>query len=342
MNTPGWSLLRLALRPGLLGLVGVSALGLIAFVGQALAFSALLPGPRGLLTVVLGLLPGVVAQALPVAVLLALVAASRAFAERGEWLGLGCAGASPAAALPPVLGVALGLALVTGALTHGLEPLGRREARRALVRAVDELRLQPGRAVHLGGTMFVARGGGEGSPADILLARGPWVATASSFELPGGGALRLREGEAVGLVEEGDPSTASERFAWRLRFAEAELRLDLPPGRVELVERSGQELRELRRRALERGEEHPAAARVLARRTVLPACLPALAALALPLGARSRRTGVAAVAVLLGYWAAMRLGDQLAEPLGVLAAAWLPFLGLVALGLVLWAGWRRP
>lgn len=337
-SAPGLHLLRLAARPALGAWLAVSSLGLLILLGQALAFAALSPPPGGILALGVGLVPGVLALSLPVGLFFGLVSASRAWAERGEWLALACAGAPARSVGGPVLALGLLLGLLHAGLTHGAEPRGRREARRILANAVSELRLFPGRPVVLGDTLLVA-GQAEGARlGEVLLAAGPVLTTARRAWMEGGGKIRLEEGEAMGLSE--DPANASGE-AWRLSFVSAELRLDLPASRVELIERSSGELIAQIERARSSGQDADAARRTLARRSVLPACVPLLALLALPLGARSTRPGLVAVGTVLSWWAALRVADQLTAEIGPLAAAWAPFFILaLALGLA-WASWRE-
>ncbi len=337
-SAPGLHLLRLSARPALGAGLAISSLGLLILLGQALAFAALAPGPAGVLALAAGLIPGVLALALPVGLFLGLVSAARSWAERGEWLALACSGAPARSVGGPVLALGLLMGAIQAGLTHGAEPLGRREARRTLAQAVGDLRLQPGRPVVLGDTLLVAGEADEDRLGDVLLAAGPVLTTARRAWMEGGGRIRLEDGEALGLSADPAHSTG---VAWRLSFARAQLRLDLPDSRVELIERSTGELVAQIARARLAGDQAVAARRTLARRSALPASVPLLALLALPLGARASRPGLVAVGTVLGWWAVLRVADQVSAQIGPLAAAWAPFFVLAAVVALAWASWRE-
>lgn len=335
-SAAGWYLLRLAAVPAVSASIAVGALLLLLLLGQSLALAPLSPGLPGIAQVGLGLIPGVLTVALPVGLLFGLISASRAWAERGEWLALACSGAPARRVVRPVLAVGVLTAIVLAGLTHVAEPLGRRQARRALSAAVDDLTVQPGRPVVLGETLLVARVVEGKRLGEVVVAAGAVLTTAREAQLLGDGQLLLQGGSAVGLSS--DPSAADPE-AWRLHFTSARLRLELPGTRVELIERSDSELLDLIARARQAGQQPDAARRTLARRSVLPAAIPVLALLALPLGARSRRPGLAAVSTVLAWWAVLRVADQLSPQMGPLVAAWSPFVLLGLLAAMAWWTW---
>ena len=311
----------------------VAVVGLLLAVGQALAVAAVAPGPAGVLRLALVMLPTVLGVALPVGVLFGGVSAARAWREGGDWQALASAGVGARATAGPMVAAGLAVALLGGLLTHGLEPLARRDARRTLAVAAGDLRLQPGRPLAVGETLVLAGTVRERDLGEVLVATGSTVVAARQGELQGEGRVGLSDGQAVQVRNEGGAG-------WTLHFARAELRLDVQAPRVELAERTDAELSALAGRL--EGEGQPATAQrlALARRTALPACVPLLALLAVPLGARGATPGAAATATVLGWWAVLRVSDQAATTWGHLPAAWAPAAALVLAAGLAWATWR--
>lgn len=333
-QTAGSTLLRETLAPAAAAMAAMVAAGLLLAVGRTLQQAPVAPDPVGLMGILLALLPSVLGLALPVAAFFGLLAAARSWREGGDWLALATAGFGARAVVPSVLLAGALLGLGQGLLTHWLEPLGRARVRRALVMAAGDLRLQPDRPALLGSTLVHARSVEGPELGEVFLAVGPTVIAARTGRLDPGGTLLLRDGQAL-------PPGAPAPDAWTLSFAEAELRLDLAPPRVELVERSHAELRQVIARIEAAGKDTTAASLVLARRSALPFCLPLLGLLALPLGARGAQPGLSATVTVIAWWVVLRLSDLAAPAVGPLLAAWLPVLSLALAAGVAWGSWRE-
>ncbi|MCK6502936.1 LptF/LptG family permease [Myxococcota bacterium] len=317
-----------------LATAGLAVVGLLVVLGQALAAAAVAPAPAGVLRLALGLSPVVLGIALPVGLLFGLVAAARSWREGGDWLALAASGGPARAAAGPVLVVGIVGGLAVALLSHGLEPLGRREAWRTLAVAAGDLRLQPGRPVVVGEALVLAGDVAGRELTDVRLAVGDAAVAARAGMLRGGGQVALEDGQARSLEVGG-------ARPWTLDFARAELRLDVMAPRVELADRTDAELRALVARQEAEGRDATAARLALARRSALPLALPLLALLALPLGARGLNPGPATVATVLAWWAVLRVSDQLAPAWGPAAAAAAPIVAL-ALGCgVAWGSWRE-
>lgn len=333
IGAAGRALVTEALRPLLAATCALAAVGLLLVLGQALATAAVTPGPAGALRLALGLLPVVTAIALPVGLLFGLVASARAWREGGDWRALATAGVGARAVVPAVLLYGLGLALIVAGLTHVLEPLGRTDARQTLARAAGDLRMQPGRPLAVGDALVHAQAVTGPLLGDVLIAGGRTAVAARTGLLGGAGIVSLTDGQAVSLGDDGAVS-------WRLDFLRAELRLDVQTPRVELTQRTDAELAALIGRLEVQGQPATAQRLALARRTALPASLPLLALLAVPLGARGARPGAAATLVVLGWWSVLRVADQAATSCGPLLAAWAPVLAVGVAAAIAWASWR--
>ena len=70
-------------RAGGLAALAVSGLGALLLAGQTLGQAAFIPGPDGVLVLVLGLVPAVLGVALPAGLLVGALAAGRSWAEAG-------------------------------------------------------------------------------------------------------------------------------------------------------------------------------------------------------------------------------------------------------------------
>lgn len=331
--TPGRALVGEALRPMLAAVGAVAGVGLLLALSQALGRASVAPGLLGALRMALGLLPSVLSVALPVGLLFGLVTASRAWREGGDWLALAASGVGARAVLPAVVGSGLLAGLFAVGLSHVLEPLGRRDLRQTLTRAAGDIGLQPDSPVAVGDALVVAQAVDGPHLGDVFIVGGQTAVAARSGLLTGGGTLSLRDGSAVAVGPQG-------QAAWRLEFARAELRLDIVPPRVELAERTDAELAELVARRTAAGGSAMPQALALLRRTALPACLPLLAVLAVPLGARGARPGLAATLTVLLWWSVLRIADQFAASLGASLAAWMPALALVVACGGAWLSWR--
>jgi len=310
-------------------LVGVAS---VIFAGQALALSPVVPGPEGGAMVLAGMAASAAAAALPVAVLVGVLGAARAWREGGEFLALGAAGRPGRALLVPTLAFGLGAGGLEALLTHVVEPAGRGLGARALHGAAADLRLRPAMATTLGPVILHADGVDGRELREVFVAAPGVVAVAARGLLEGQGALVLEDGSAR-ADGEGD---------WRVDFSRAEVSLLADGRRIELAERSTASLADLVGRMEARGRTADAERLALLKRSALPLTVPLLAVLGLALGARAgarMRPEVVATAVACGWWVVMRLCDQLAPQVGAATAASLPPLYVALAGLVAWLRW---
>lgn len=323
------ALLRESAAPGGLVVVGLVAIGVSLMAGQAVLQSGLVPGLAGLCMVIGGLLPSVLAVALPVGVLAGLVAAGQAWAERGDWLAMMSSGLSGRVLLPGLLAAGALCGVGEAGLAHVLEPAGRRLVREAMITAAGEVTLRPGQPAEVGGVLLHAARV-EGADLGGLFIATEGAAMSAVSGRVAGGVLSLTEGTAAGLTDD-----------WTMTFAEAQLALRPATPRMEHAERSTPSLTGLIMRM--EGEGRPAAVERLAlyKRTALPLSLPLLAVLALPLGVRGVRPAAAATAVTLSWWAVMRICDQTVGSTGPILAAAIPPAALALAAAVAWLTWRE-
>lgn len=322
-------------RSGVLATVGISGVGALLLVGQTLAQAALVPSARGLLAVSLGLLPAVVGVALPAGLLVGAIAAGRRWAEAGDALALQASGYGARRLLPAMLVLGALCGLLQAGLSHGLEPLGRAAARRALDGAAGDLALVAGQPVALGEALVVPGQARGGELSDLFVAADRVVVSAARGRLLAGGALELEQGSATRL-----PGGADDE-GWSLSFARATLPLTPRHRRVELVERSTADLYDLIGRMRANGRTASAEALALYKRSTLPLGAPLLALLGLPLGARGARPGPVTAITALCWWAAVRTCDQTVDALGAPLAAALPLILASVAAALAWLTWRE-
>lgn len=312
---------------------GLTALFLLVVLARTMSLAAATPGAGGVLALVVGLLPVALGTALPVGLLFGLATAARTWRLGGDWRALATAGRGTRSVVPGVLGLGLLAACLLAGIGQVAEPAGRRQVRVALTRAVGELHLRPSQPVMVGDALVVAEEVDGEALGGVVIASGPTALTARTGRLSGGGAVGLVEGEALQLGDDGAVTA-------RLQFTTATLRLDVEGPRQEIEELSASALRARVERMQAAGRDATAEALALHKRSSLPAGLPLLALLAVPLGARGGRPGAVSTAVVAGWWVVLRLSDQAAPGLGPLVAAWLPTVAVAAAAAVAWATWR--
>ncbi|MFH1469974.1 MAG: LptF/LptG family permease [Pseudomonadota bacterium] len=323
-------LLRGLLGPTGVALVLVAGAGLLLEAGAALAGAAVLPSPGVAGGLLLGLLPAVLELALPIAFLTGLVVALGRWHDDGTWIALRACGMGGHRLLRPATLCALAVALPLLLLSHGLAPAGRRAAASRLAQACSELTLPPGGFLPLGGaTLFRPPSGG------VVAAFGEGLLIAVEGGLTpraGGVLLRLGPGEAL-PAGPGGPV---------LRFESAHIPLALGTAtrRIELVERTDAELQALATRREAAGRDPGYARLILLKRSSMALAVLLLPGVALPLALRWGGRAMPVLGVALLLWSLVRLGDGLVAHLGAWSAAGLPLLGLAALSVTLWAGWR--
>ncbi len=327
-------LMREVSRAGLLASAGIAGVGALLVVGQTLVLASVLPGPSGLAVVALGLLPAVLGVALPAGLLVGCVAVGRRWAEAGDGVALQASGHGARRLVPPLLLLGVLVGLLQASLSHVVEPWGRAAVRRALDGASGELALVAGQPLYLGGVLIHAGAVDGQTLEDLFVAADRVVVSAARGRILPGGTLELVQGTAATLPDEAGGE------AYRLRFERATLPLDPRRRRVELIERSWSDLRDLIGRMQASGKRAAAETLALYKRTSLPLGAPLLALLGLPLGARGARPGPTAALTALIWWAVVRLCDQSVDALGPLLAAALPLCGAALAVALAWARWR--
>ena len=328
MRRIGLTFLSHALRPAAVTLVAVAAFGCLLMAAQVLVRAPVVPGPVGAARVVLGMLPVALAAAVPAAVLAGGVAAARSWALGGEWRALAVSGHGGRRLLP-ALGVAGALAgLGQAALTHQLDPAGRRAARAALLSAASDLGLRAGEPLVLPGGVLRARGVDGARWTGVFLAQDDVVVAAERGRVEDG-RLLLEVGTARDLGS-----------GWEATFDRADIPLRLPGRRFELAERSGASLRALLARKRASGEGAAYETLILYKRTTTALAVPMLLLLSVPLGRRGARPAPVALAVLVAWWVSIRVFDQAVGVVGPGLSASAPLLGLCGVGALLWLRWR--
>ena len=328
MRRIGLSFLSHALRPAAVALVAVTGFGCLLLAAQVLVRTPVVPGPAGAGRVALGMLPVALATGLPAAVLAGCVSAARSWRLGGEWLGIAVSGQGTRRLLPALLIAGAGAGLLQGALTHGLDPAGRRHARAALLSAASDLGLRSGEPLVLPGGVLRARDVRGGEWSGVFLAQGDVLLSAQRGRVRNG-RLVLEEGTAHDLES-----------GWSARFVRADIPLRLPGRRFELAERSLGSLRGLLERKRAAGEHAAYETLILYKRTTSALAVPLLLLLAVPLGSRRARPAPAALAVLVGWWLAIRVCDQAVAHMGPTMAAAAPLLGLAGVTALAWLRWR--
>ena len=319
------------LGAGLAGVLGLGAAALALLLLQGLGRTPLQPGLGALGTALVSLVPAAAELVLPVAALLGAAVVGARLAERNALLGLAASGVRLRRLLPSLLVVGFGFAGLLAVLSHEVAPRGRAAARTTLQGGAAALRLRPGQPAIVGREQVLVRAGAV-SPAgwsEVFVATSHLVATAQTGRLEGA-RLVLDDGEATPFPDR----------SWTLRFAQAEVPLSPPAGRVELEERSSGRLRDLVGRMQANGRAAHSESLALAKRFTLPAMVPLLVLIAFAAGARSGRPGAVVAGGATVWWVGLRVADKLPALVGVGWAAGLPVLVALALVWVLWRSWR--
>jgi lipopolysaccharide export LptBFGC system permease protein LptF len=312
--------------PALCGLLIASV---VLLTGQAVVQSEFVPSLSGLILIAVGFLPEMIAVFSPVALLFASVATGRLWMERGDLLALGAAGRSTQRLIPACCLAGFVIAAGVGLCTHVLGPLGRGMVRSAITQAVDDLQLRPGQPVPVGdGVLRVAKEQ-DRTVSGVFYAVGDVVMWAPKGQLGSDGEVVLERGQAMKLDE-----------SWKMEFEQAHTNLSPNRAGIHNFERSSPSLLGLIERMESRGVDASKERLVLYKRTVLPLSVPVLALLGLPLGARFRRPAWLTVGVVLGLWAAQRVGDHVVKDVGPSGMALLPFVILGLVTLSVWTRWR--
>lgn len=305
-------------------------------------------------------LPAFLPYAVPAALLFGVLLTFGRMVADGEIVAMRAAGVSVGALLPPVVGLGLLAASITGALFWELEPHSHYRAS-ALVRelALSVRMIEPGVFSPVGSrTVFVAESGDVDCPLRGLLIREPdrgrgdrYVAArcGSLVDADPDLALDLRDGSIHFSASDGD------RYSL-IRFRSMRIQLDVAAYIVatrRAKDLSVPELIDMRGR-FARGESPPLRGggragvdAQLHRRAALSLACVLLPLLAVPLGLRPLREGrsagaLTAIGVMALYWCLFSAGERVAEE------GWVsPWLGLwtanaTAAGLLAALLWRAP
>jgi hypothetical protein len=207
--------------------------------------------------------------------------------------------------------------------------MGRGVVRTAVTQAVDDLQLRPGQPVAVGDGVLRVGAEEEGEVSGVFFASGEVVLWAPTGRMGTGGEVNLENGQAMPL----DGS-------WKLDFERARTALHAQRAGIHKFERTSASLLAQIQRMESRGKDASRERLTLYKRTTLPASVPILALLGLPLGACFRRPGWITVSVVLGIWVVQRLGDHLVVDIGPSGMALLPLVLLGLGSLLAWVGWR--
>lgn len=293
--------------------------------------SPVLPPPGALLRVMPALLPTTLPAILPLAALFTWLVTLGRWSRDGTWIALSAGGLPGRHLAGPLLVQAAVLSFLLLLVNHRLAPQGHRVASRELAQAVEEVRLVPGRFVEVGDTVIHNRGDG----AVFVWRQGIALGAAHGCyaQTEDGPGLLLERGRALGDAD--PPATLDFERAFLPLVRSGSSR------RIELVERSDEELRTLIGNMRAHGKSAAYEANVLHKRTTLALVPFALALLALPLGLGAGGRPTHAMAVALLYWALIRIGDQLCTAVPPLLGASLPLAGLGLAAATAWLAWRE-
>jgi lipopolysaccharide export LptBFGC system permease protein LptF len=301
----------------------------VLLTGQTVVQSEFVPSLSGLIFIAVGFLPEMIAIFSPVALLFASVTAGRLWMERGDILALGAAGGSTQRLIPACCMAGCLIAVGVGLCTHVLGPMGRGLVRSSVTEAVNDLQLRPGQPVAVGDGMLRVAKEKDRIVSDVFYASGDVVLWAPEGQLGTEGDVVLEQGQAINLDQ-----------SWRMDFERVHANLSPNQAGIHNFERSSRSLMSLIERMESRGVDASKERLVLYKRTILPASVPVLALLGLPLGARFRRPAWLTVGVVLGLWAIQRVGDHVVEDIGPSGIALLPLTILGLSTLSVWTRWR--
>ena len=321
--------LATAQRPFWAALVVMAGVGGLVVAGQMVLLAPVMPAWRGLIVVVLSLIPELLGILGPVAVLVGSMSASVAWRDGGEYRGLMATGFGPA---PVVKAAVLWGALVgvgVAACTHVLGPLGRGLAGDVVNEALSDVPLSPGVQLEVGG-VFVGVAPLGTSDTGVVVAAAEWVAWAEEGTLEKDG-VRLRSGKAQALDD-----------AWRIRFKEAYWPLPQRATRPHNFSRTTSELKQHIARLRDAGRDTARAELTLLKRSTLALSAPLFAAMGVCLAFARQRPMRWAVALVLAIWVLQRVADHgigLVD-VAILAGAPMAVLSLAAVTMLLRVG--RP
>lgn len=285
-----------AQRPFWTALLIMAGIGGLVLASQMMLAAPIMPGWRGILTVIVGFVPELFGILGPVAALIGSMVASQSWKEGGEFRGL----VSTGVGMAPVFKAALlwGGLVGTGvaACTHILGPKGRALSRQVVQEALQDGPLSPGVRLQIGGVFLGADPSGT-SGAGVVVAGSDWVAWAERGVLEDGG-VQLTSGQAKALDD-----------SWRIRFEEA--RWPLPTGRSR-PHNFSRTTPELSRHILAQRSARRDTGRAeltLMKRSTLAISAPLFAVIGVCMALTRRRPVPWAVALIFGVWLLQRVAD---------------------------------
>ena len=316
--------------------LGLTVVLWLLLATQALLSAPVLPGPPALAQLSIGLIPSVLAIALPLGLLFGCTATAWHWRIDGEFLALHASGLGGRNLLPAMLSLGFIFGVAEGSLTHILEPMGRRAATKALVHSTQTLQIQPLQPTMIGDVLIHAETIIDGRAEHLTLARDGQVAVATTGEISTSGRLNLSRGEIISLQED-----ANAPLSWQMRFEEASIPLEAPVLRLDPPTLTQDELLARIQQMEDEGGNSWVEQTTWYKRTVLPLTLPILAILGLCLGARGGRPALTASSIGLSWWAIMRICDHAVPTIGALNSVLLPLGALMLALCVCWRGWTE-
>jgi len=203
----------------------------VVVTGQMVTSAPVVPGPLGIASIWLWLLPETLGILAPVALLFASVTSAHLWTDGGEFRGLASAGLSTRRLIPGSLMAGVSVAVVVAVCTHVLGPAGRGKVRQQLNHAAAMVDLQAGVPVQLGNVWLRADQGQEGDHSSLVVAGPDWVAWAESWSWAPDGHLSLVQGRAIQVGTD-----------WSMSFDGATVPIEFEPIGVHNFERSFGEL----------------------------------------------------------------------------------------------------
>ena len=305
------------------------------------------------LHVIAALVPPLLVFALPIAHLCAVVMSLGRWHDDGELDAWWAAGVSPLRLSAAAVACGVGLTAIGLPVAHWAQPAGWNQLQAALTKVAlknaSAHLSTAGETRTLGGLWLSARTGSIASDLRDLVLHLPgrgWVTAAAGRFIVDGDRLDL-------VVSRGEahPDEPGDTYG-RARFEQATIPLDvgaLLSDKTRMVSADGRlSTAEMRAeaRALEVGSpRRRRLEKMAARRTALPALALVFGWVAVPIAIGTRRwRWPAAVAVVVGFYALLRLGDALVaqRPSAVSWIVWGPHMVLVIVGAVGLRWWSRP
>jgi len=318
-----------AQRPFWTALLTMAAVGGLILAGQMVLSAPIMPTWRGLLIVIIGLIPELLGILGPVALLVGSLAATQTWLDGGELRGLSATGVG----LGPLVRTALLWGTLVGGgvamCTHILGPKGRTVARTVVSRTLWDAPLPSGVRLQLG-EIFIGVAPTGSSGAGVVVAADDWVAWADAGVLEEQG-IRLTGGQARSLDD-----------SWRIRFDSAHW--PLPSTRLvpHNFDRTSGELRRHIAAQQADGKDSGRAELTLLKRSTLALSAPLFALLGLGISVTCRRPMVSAVASVLGIWLLQRVADHGLSTFGAPMMAVMPLLALAVAVLPMLVRLGRP